>query len=561
MSTKTYQVVVYGADLPGIFAAAKAAGELSSTKANPKVALIVPYPKTRYKDVFTGQWKEDFLLGGIMTAGGLNYWDDASHNGQPVQRGSYGFYKGALGLGFNRLALASQCAKSMDNSNGVYVEVYYGSDIYSHTVSNPPYTLRSVNIVPVQRNSNGYIIWGSTANQITLNATVFIDASVEGRLARTVNTACITGRYDWPLAYLKENDERNATNFVGRQQAATLMFKMKGISSSGNAFGVSSYTPYSQQNGAIMNFNKAHQNTDRIMIKPPNAAKDGNGNEEWPGHSAPPESDEWWVNALLIFDVDGRSNYRDEVANTPYNVARSYGYMSTDEAWVKAKNFIKTYKTQIEHALRTFSEFSGASIVLDDRGDPIVGDLLYIRESVHMAKSSTGRAHNSEENYHLTASETKNASGSNPPSSSSSGYDYANYANRIGLAKYWCDIHPYQPEDLINGNGDYLWFTDDYLYIRPDAVTSPNPVYLPYDMIKTSYVANLLIPGYGTGVCSYSWGEVRVFSSLSVLGDAAGVAAAYCCQRNVYPYQFQDNPKNITDLQNRLRALSARLEK
>ena len=62
---------------------------------------------------------------------------------------------------------------------------------------------------------------------------------------------------------------------------------------------------------------------------------------------------------------------------------------------------------------------------MDDRGDPIVGDLLYIRESVHMAKSSTGRAHNSEENYHLTASETKNASGSNPPSSSSSGYDYA----------------------------------------------------------------------------------------------------------------------------------------
>ena len=98
MSTKTYQVVVYGADLPGIFAAAKAAGELSSTKANPKVALIVPYPKTRYKDVFTGQWKEDFLLGGIMTAGGLNYWDDASHNGQPVQRGSYGFYKGAASL-------------------------------------------------------------------------------------------------------------------------------------------------------------------------------------------------------------------------------------------------------------------------------------------------------------------------------------------------------------------------------------------------------------------------------------------------------------------------------
>lgn len=48
----------------------------------------------------------------------------------------------------------------------------------------------------------------------------------------------------------------------------------------------------------------------------------------------------------------------------------------------------------------------------------------------------------------------------------------------------------------------------------------------------TDYVANLLSPGYGASVCSYSWGEMRVISNLSVLGDAAGIAAAYCYIKN-----------------------------
>ena len=56
MATETYKVVVYGADLPGVFAAAKAAAELTSSAANGKVALIVPYPKTTFQNQ-SGGWR------------------------------------------------------------------------------------------------------------------------------------------------------------------------------------------------------------------------------------------------------------------------------------------------------------------------------------------------------------------------------------------------------------------------------------------------------------------------------------------------------------------------
>ena len=115
MATETYKVVVYGADLPGVFAAAKAAAELTSGAANGKVALIVPYPKTSFQNQ-SGGWTEDYLLGGIMTAGGLNYWDDrgyqsttAASASSAIQQGSYFYYRTSLGDGFNRIMLSDKC--------------------------------------------------------------------------------------------------------------------------------------------------------------------------------------------------------------------------------------------------------------------------------------------------------------------------------------------------------------------------------------------------------------------------------------------------------------------
>lgn len=388
----------------------------------------------------------------------------------------------------------------------------------------------------------------------TLNATVFIDASNEGRLARRVNTACTTGRFDWPAQYLSSG-EIGGSDFVARQQACSLVIKMKNLNPSypnacerypGTDIASciwSSSAPYEDPNGLITAFNEAHK-SEGLLLRPTNGGRDGR------------YSDEWWINTLLVFNVDGRAHYRDEASNTPFKVTRKFGYMTTDQAWIKAKNFVKTHKTEIERALATFDGFSNASIVMDDRGDPVVADELYIRETVHMAIDSTKRANNTNTNYHITLKEAKDA-GSGPDPSAA---DYANYATRIGLAEYSCDIHPYTPEDM-KVNGRYVWGLPSFQKMYPGAENPKHPVYMPYQTLITDYVANLLSPGYGASVCSYSWGEIRVISNLSVLGDAAGLAAAYCCKNNIYPYILWCDSAHMSALQQKIIAIHGRINK
>lgn len=100
--------------------------------------------------------------------------------------------------------------------------------------------------------------------------------------------------------------------------------------------------------------------------------------------------------------------------------------------------------------------------------------------------------------------------------------------------------------------------------MRPDlniTSSSPvNPVYVPYQALTTNYVANLLLPGYAVGVSSFSWGETRVFPNLSVLGDAAGVAAAYCVNNSKQPLYLNHN--DIVAIQNTLtNSAKARINK
>lgn len=554
MATQTFKVVVYGGDLPGVFAAAKAAAELASGK----VALIVPYPKTRYKNE-SGTWVEDYLLGGIMTAGGLNYWDDKTYKGSLVQQGSYYFYRNSLGSGFNRIALSDKCKTSMANGN---VTIFYGQDIFSCAAGGAPYKITSVTISPIGRDSQDRVVFTNTATKTTLNATVFIDASVDGRIARKVNSACTVGRYSWPASYLPA-DEQAATDFVGRQQAATIMIKMRNIEPTVNraiengktAALWAPHDPYYDKNGPVVAFNDLYKDSERIMVKPPNAARDGVGKT-----GAGAYCEDWWVNGLLIFDVDGRAHYRDEASSTDFKVTRKYNYMTTDAAWIKAKNFVKNHKSELESAFQAFNGFANATIVTDDYGDPVVGDQLYIRETVHMSISSKERAHGTyNSNYQVGANEALDA-GTSP----TSGGDKGNYATRIGLAFYGCDIHPYQPSDYVKKGSnpeEYICAQESYTQMWKAAKDPKNPLYMPYDALRTGYVANLLIPGYAANVCSYSWGEVRVFSNLSVLGDAAGIAAGYCCNNNIQPNVVQSNSTTMAAIQNKIKAIGGKIDK
>ena len=89
--------------------------------------------------------------------------------------------------------------------------------------------------------------------------------------------------------------------------------------------------------------------------------------------------------------------------------------------------------------------------------------------------------------------------------------------------------------------------------------TPNHPVYVPYEALITKYVANLLICGYAAGVSSFAWGEVRVFPNLCVLGDAAGIAAAYCATYGLNPYNLGDY--EIGKIREWLTSVGARTEK
>ncbi|MCL2165514.1 MAG: FAD-dependent oxidoreductase, partial [Oscillospiraceae bacterium] len=361
---------------------------------------------------------------------------------------------------------------------------------------------------------------------------------------------------DWPAATL-DAAELNR-EFTARQQAATLMMKIKGIEtkSSGDmnffqsAKGVwgcwGGSAAYKNPNGPIAAFNNRH-GPSGYMLKPVNAAQDG------------ANSPHWWINAFLVFGVDGRAHSRDE-GSAFYPAYMLSGTKSTDRAWIDARRFLHENRSQVEGALRSYPGFGGASLVYSG-GYPEVGSVLYVRETVHMTRTSTDRANGTEDrNYAVGATASLN-SGDAP----NRGADAAYYASRIGLAMYYADVHPYKYTDLMR-NTSYLWGAESWEKMRSDrSVTNPEkpqyPVYLPYACLTTDYVANLLIPGYGAGVSSYSWGEVRVFPNLCVLGDAAGIAAAYCINKNISALDIGWSATHIKAVQNDLVEVSARLEK
>jgi len=529
-------IVIYGGGFAGVAAAAKAAAKAP----NHEVILISQYP--------------DGMLGGIGTSGGQNYWDTRKcPKGEFSARGSFAYWHDTYPLHYG----VGEMSKLLKvDTLGKYgnVSIYAGYDICGFKTESNPFRIVSVDVKKIYRDADGIIKWGES--KLTFKGDAFIDASDEGRLARRVNTAVTTGRFDWPPAML-DAAERNK-NFTARQQAATLMFKMTGISARTSGDMIFSQSTkgvygcwggaaaYRNPNGPVAAFNNRFAPTG-YMIKPVNAAQDG------------ANSPQWWINAFLVYGVDGRAHNRDEGTEFYPNDVMT-GTKSTDRAWIDARAFMHANRAEFEGAMRSYPGFGSASLVYSE-GFPEVGSVLYIRETVHMSKVSTNRANGTEDNnYAVGASASYNA-GDAPDA----GSDAANHASRIGLAFYNADVHPYKYTDLMK-SGAYLWGTESWDKMRPDRpVTNPErpqyPVYLPYAALTTGYVANLLIPGYGAGVSSYSWGEVRVFPNLCVFGDAAGIAAAYCVNKKVTALDIGKSSTHINAVQYDLYSVNARLDK
>ena len=538
-------IVVYGATMAGVAAAAKAAKNAPSAT----IHLIVPDPVD-----YNGN---GCCLGAIGTVGGQNFfdigWKDVLARTY-YTNGSFKWWCGQMGQHYNVDAMSDLLKRDLTKAEyGGRIKIHYAYDITGIGWESSHIT--EVRLKRIFRDTDGTVKWDEKADTLTIAGDVFIDASESGRLTRMSNFGGTVGRYDWPASLL-DSDERGS-NGKARQQVATLMFKVKnfdrfkadddeltaGDKDNNGVYSATGGTRAYKTNTKILNFNNTH-GPEGFALKPFNMAQDG------------PGSDEWWVNMLLVFNVDGRAYNRDLTGDTSYlfpSDMRS-DYKTVDDAWVAARKVLD-YPDFLP-ALRSFLGFEGADLVRDKNGDPVVGNSLYLRETIHSAFSSSDRANGTEDtNYALSAKDFWN-----PGATKNTGNDSRHYAKRMGLNYYGLDINAYKFEDLKQ-NGQYIWGHEVTEAARSD-IKFPehvSPTYITYSAIATNFVYNLLIPGYAAGIDSLGWAEARTIPNQCVLGDAAGVAAAYAVNNNIDPLNF--GSADITAVQNILKNSGALLEK
>ncbi len=560
-----YDIVVYGGTFAGC-AAARTAAQLSPESS---VLVVVPGP-------------ED-VLGGIGTAGGQNFFDLRLWRGQLVTAGSFARWYRKTGQFYNTREMAQILHSELAQHKNITILWNYDIfEVQKRLVDDgrqvfpgkrrqalpggggrlsPPggLSLRvaALKLREVFRDESGTVQWGEGRRRVT--GRVFVDASDDGRLTRLAGGSVTVGRRDWPDVYL-EPDERGEGG-LARQQAATLMFKVTNVMlpdsprvvgdlaflrDPSGSWGIVGGAATYREDPVLTAFNDRHA-PQGFALKPLNAAQDG------------PGSSHWWVNALLVFNVDGRACRRD-LGSERYPQDKRPDALDVDEAFARAREFIE--RPEFIRAFRQFSAADGqltrygfhrAELVKDERGRPVVADALYLRETVHLHSGAAGEI--LENSFALTPRECQFA-GSGP----ADGADRDHYPSRIGLAYYLLDINAYAPGDLKRA-GAYRWPVTDAA--RPDLPANggqpQNPVYLPFEMLVAPQLVNLLVPGYATGASSFAWAEVRVIPNLCVLGDAAGAAAAGAVLLGEYPAYFQR--EQIRWVQGALRKVGARLEK
>lgn len=524
-----YDVVIFGGGLGGCAAA------VSAAKVAPERSVLLVVPEA--------------VLGGLGSVGGQNFFDVRLWRGRLISGGSFARWYARLGQFYNTEAAAELLAAELSAHENI--TVLYRKDL--EAVQSSEGRIVALSLREVVRGSDGAIAWGE--GRKTVRGNVFVDASEEGRLARLSGVELVAGRGDWPEEFLPSEERAGAA----RQQAATLMFKVQGVAvpERQGRFGDMVFVRDSRGSWGIWGGRDSYA-TDEVVtafnrvygpagfaIKPFNIAQNGAG------------SNEWWVNMLLVFNVDGRAHRRD-LGTDSFPADQRPEQMDTDTAYAAAREFL--LNPAFWQALQRFASADAETgqvyglqevePVLDRYGRPVTGAGLYLRETVHRPGEGT-----EESRFALTPAECQTA-GTGPRD----GGDLDNYVDRIGLAFYAMDINAYLYTDLLEGE-KFIWPVTGSL--RPDWLAAggepKNPVYLPYEMLVTEEAENLLLPGYGTGTASLAWAAIRVLPNLTVLGEAAGAAAALSVERKVPPFRFGE--AEITALQGLLREMGAVLEK
>lgn len=523
-----YDVIVYGGGFAGVAAAAGAARLYPGAR----VLLIAPESRTK--------------LGGLFTAGGQNYWDVRFWRGTPPQAGSFARWYGDLGQFYGAGEMAGRLQAELAD---LAVETLLGWDIEDPRCTSPPPRLTGLSLRQLVNHPAGGSLWGPAT--LAVGAPVFVDASDDGRLARLAGALLSTGRADWPAACLPP-DERWPFGRP-RQQAATLMFQVRGVEpgpyadmtfvASTDARGrttLAAWGGHGTYTGslAVTAYNDACGPLGHAL-KPINAAQNG------------PDAEEWWVNGLLLFNVDGRARERDW-GTWRFPADMRPDARTCDAAWRLGRAIVGS--RAFLQALRCFQGFEAVEIVRESSGLPVVGEIVYLRESVHaMRAPRPGESGLENSNYAVTADALLRAG---------AGYtglaaDDAAYSSRVGLGFYNADINAYCFSDMRTDQG-FIWPVTSR--VRPDRPGNPeNPVYLPYAALLTPTVRNLLLAGYACGSAAMAFTALRVGPNLCVLGDAAGAAAARAVQSGLDPADF--GPGEVAALQDDLRRLGVRLEK
>ncbi|MEG6523095.1 FAD-dependent oxidoreductase [Desulfotomaculum sp. 1211_IL3151] len=528
-------VVILGGGFDGCAAARSAAAAAPDRK----ILLVVSEPVQE--------------LGSIGTVGGQNFTDIRLWKGQLVTQGSFGRWYSKAGQFYNNQRMAQIIQE--DLSQFPNITILYGYDLFDLKLKGDE--IREITLKPISRNDQGVVDWGDQEKKIA--GQVFIDASVDGRLTRLSDNQLSVGRGDWPEEYLPPDERGTAT----RQQAATLMFQVKGVKPPAKPTRIQDWEFVRDKQGSwglaggkqafsndpeVISFNEKY-GSQGFAIKPINAAMNGK------------DSDVWWVNCLLVFDVEAQAQARDrETENYPKDTP--VRHLNTDQAWSKARGFLKEadfiqvlrqFKVQ-DPATGQWYGFGDAEIVLDKDHQPVVGQVMYIRESVHSPISNKPSLGTENTNFAISTKEAQGAG------TYGNGLDQGNYQHRVGLGYYMMDINAFVAEDL-KASGVYDWPVTKHL--RPDWRASGgepiNPVYLPFEALLPEKTNNLLVPGYASSISSFAWAELRVLPNLAVLGDAAGVAAVRSLSAKKYPREFSQ--EDIAWVQKKLTQFGARLDK
>ncbi|MFZ5873079.1 MAG: FAD-dependent oxidoreductase [Bacillota bacterium] len=533
----SHAVVIYGGGFAACAAAYQAATHLPPSHT---VLMVVP----------------ESALGGVGTVGGQNFFDIRNWRGEPPTRGSFARWFAAFGQGYPTTAMSELLYAEVVEGFPGKVEVLFNHEIAAVHPARGGWSalggggpepagspipggspgglvkLGAVTVRPVARNPETLAVeWAGKARAV--HGKVFIDASDTGRMARLAGVPLSPGRADWA------GD--------AQQQAVTLMFQVTEV----------------QPQGAIAYRNPQNGKPEFFYFQEADGSRLGWGGKDFTGYDPVVGGDQtgghhftlkgyniaedtpgrWWLNILLIHEVNGMLQELDRgtehrpaagvaaegVAGTAAALAGlvEEGQWSTDRAYAEA--LAELERPRFLEALRRFPGFERVELVRDSDGRPVVGEVLYIRETAHAVRDDG--------TFALSADAVRGA-GDGP----GTGADHDLYDTRVGLGFYYVDINAYRKGEPVQ-----------------TLETPANPHYIPYAALTTPAVENLLLPGYAQSTSSEAWASMRVIPNLTVCGDAAGVAAAYSAANGKSPAAL--GPEDLREIQNLLTAAGARLDK